>query len=308
MAGVLRIATRKSELALWQARHVAERLKERHSGIGIELVPLTTRGDRMLSASLAKVGGKGLFLKELERALLQGKADIAVHSMKDVPVELTPGLTIDVVLERANPFDAWLSRTGERPQDLTAGARIGTSSLRRQCQLLSLRPDLRVEPLRGNLNTRLDKLDAGEYDAIILACAGLERLGLADRITAVLDAPGWLPAAAQGVIGVQARSGDERVASLIDPLNHEPTARTTSAERGVADRLQGSCQLPLAAWADAGDDGSLSLHALVGEPDGSAMPRCVVASDRGDPEEAAGRAAKALIDQGADAIIRKLLS
>ena len=197
------IATRKSELALWQANHVAGLLRDLHPGLAVELLPMVTQGDIILDRPLAQIGGKGLFLKELERALLREEADIAVHSMKDVPMEEVPGLPVDVVLERANPCDALLSNSGQGLMELPAGSRIGTSSLRRQCQLKSIRPDLQVADLRGNVNTRIRKLQDGEYDAIILACAGLERLGLGDLVTETLAPPAWLPAATQGTIGVQ---------------------------------------------------------------------------------------------------------
>jgi len=214
MNRTLRIATRKSELALWQANHVADLLRDRHRGLQVELLPMVTQGDVILDKPLAQIGGKGLFLKELERALLDGAADIAVHSMKDVPVEEAPGLVVDVMLARANPFDALLSRDGRRLADLPAGARIGTSSLRRQCQLRSIRPDLEVMDLRGNVNTRARKLRDGQYEAIVLACAGLERLGMDNLITEVLRPPMWLPAATQGTIGVQRRAGDDDIAGV----------------------------------------------------------------------------------------------
>lgn len=305
MPGPVRIATRKSALALWQARHVAARLKRLHPGIEVELLPLTTPGDRLLDTPLARIGGKGLFLKELERALLEGEADLAVHSMKDVPGEITPGLEVAVVLERASPFDAFLSRDGQALEDLPAGAVVGTSSLRRQCQLLSLRPDLLVTPLRGNVDTRLEKLQAGDCDAVILACAGLERLGLAGRITHVLEAPRWLPAAAQGVIGLQTRADDEGTRALISPLGHAETAIATRAERRVSLRLGGSCRVPLAAWAEPGQDRTLTVHALVGRSDGSRLLRATGVSSRDDPEAAGEAAAGELIGQGAEAVIRE---
>ena len=208
MSQTLRIATRKSALAMWQARHVQSLLEDAHPGIDVTLVPIVTRGDRIIDRPLAQIGGKGLFLKELERALLDGDADLAVHSMKDVPAEMTGGLVLDVVLPRANPYDAWLSGDGAGFADIAAGSRVGTSSLRRQCQLLALRPDLEVVDLRGNVDTRLRKLGDGEYDAIILACAGLERLGFHEHISHELVPPDWLPAATQGIIGLQHRAGE----------------------------------------------------------------------------------------------------
>lgn len=304
MPGVVRIATRTSALALWQARHVAERLEACHPGLQAKLVPLSTRGDELLETPLAKIGGKGLFLRELERALLEHEADIAVHSMKDVPVEMTSGLAIGAVLERASPFDAWLSRSGAGIDELPGESTVGTSSLRRQSQLLARRPDLRVESLRGNVNTRVEKLDAGAYDAIILATAGLERLGLGRRITAELCAPEWLPAPAQGVIGVQCRSGDDQIAELIAGLDVPTTAQTTLAERALSSRLGGSCQLPLAAYAELRPGESLELHAMVGSSDGRTVLRSVGRGPAQNPGKVAAQAAADLLEQGADAIIR----
>ena len=301
----IRIATRKSELALWQANHVAELLRTRHGGIEVELLPMVTQGDIILDQPLAQIGGKGLFLKELERALLSGAADIAVHSMKDVPVEQVPGLVVDVMLERANPYDALLSREGETLSDLPAGARVGTSSLRRQCQLRSIRPDLVVADLRGNVNTRVRKLQEGHYEAIILACAGLERLGMDALITEQLSPPLWLPAATQGTIGVQCREEDDTVAALISSLSDADAVLRTRAERLVATALQGSCQVPLAVYADT-LGGQLQISAMVGTPDGTRVLR---AESRGAParvDELAAEVAMDLIGQGADRIIAAL--
>ena len=303
-AGRLIIATRRSELALWQANHAARLLRERHPGLEVELLPLTTEGDRILERPLASIGGKGLFLKELEAALLEGRADIAVHSMKDVPAEETPGLVVDTVLERANPRDAVLAR-GRRLADLPHGARVGTSSLRRQCQLRALRPDLAVIDLRGNVVTRIRKLDEGLYDAIVLACAGLERLGLGGRIDEMLEPPAWLPAASQGTIGVQRRADDAAAQALLAPLQHEPTAVVTRAERTIAQRLQGSCQVPLAVYART-NGGAFAIDALVGTPDGSEVLR---SSRNGSPAEAgalAGAVADDLLSRGAGEIIARL--
>lgn len=302
MARRVRIATRKSALALWQARHVAQRLLASHARLETELIPLSTRGDQMLETPLARIGGKGLFLKELERAMLDGEADIAVHSMKDVPVEMTPGLCIGAFLERANPCDAWLSRDGVSLDDLAPGARVGTSSLRRQCQLLARRPDLRVESLRGNVNTRVEKLDAGAYEAIILAAAGLQRLGLAHRITAELLPPDWLPAPAQGVIGVQCREEDEDTTALLAALDDEMARRVTRSERALSERLGGSCQLPLAAFARI-RGAVIELHALVGSADGKTLVRAGGEGPAAEPEVAAAVAADALLAQGAESII-----
>lgn len=245
----LRIATRKSRLALWQAEHVAGRLRDAWPEARVELVPLSTRGDRMLDRPLAEIGGKGLFLKELERAMLEGRADLAVHSLKDVPAEATPGLELPVFLVREQPADAWLSGSAGSPADLPAGARVGTSSLRRQSQLLARRPDLEVASLRGNVETRIRRLDDGDYDAIILAAAGLRRLRLDGRIRSLLEPPEWLPAPGQGVIAVQCRSGDQAVMDAIRPLHCDITAEAAAAERGVIARLGGDCRMPLAAFA-----------------------------------------------------------
>lgn len=304
MSEIVRIATRKSALALWQARYVAERLERCHKGLRTELVPLSTRGDQLLETPLSRIGGKGLFLKELERALLDGVADIAVHSMKDVPVEMTPGLEIGAMLERASAFDAWLSRDGAGIDDLQVGSKVGTSSLRRQSQVLGRRPDLRVESLRGNVGTRIEKLEAGNYDAIILAMAGLQRLGLEKKITAELTAPDWLPAPAQGVIGVQCRTGDAPTAHWIAALDHLATRQSTVAERTLSARLGGSCQLPLAAYAERKAGDVLELHAMVGSSDGRTILRGRGSAGAESPETAAEQAAAALLELGADAIIR----
>jgi hydroxymethylbilane synthase len=305
MNRTLRIATRKSELALWQANHVADLLREGHRGLQVELLPMVTQGDVILDKPLAQIGGKGLFLKELERALLDGAADIAVHSMKDVPVEEAPGLVVDVMLARANPFDALLSRDGRRLADLPAGARIGTSSLRRQCQLRSIRPDLEVMDLRGNVNTRVRKLREGQYEAIVLACAGLERLGMDSLITEVLRPPMWLPAATQGTIGVQRRAGDDDLAGLLAVLNDAEAALRTRAERAVAAALQGSCQVPLAVFAEW-VSGTLHVTGMVGMPDGSRLLRARSEGPAADVDRVADEVARDLLGQGADRIIAAL--
>lgn len=301
----IRIATRKSELALWQANHVANLLREHHPGLTVELLPMVTQGDIILDRPLAQIGGKGLFLKELERALLNGTADIAVHSMKDVPVEEVPGLEVAVMLARANPLDALLSRGGQGLDDLPAGARVGTSSLRRQCQLQAIRPDLAVADLRGNVNTRLRKLQEGQYDAIILACAGLERLGMGHLVTEELGPPRWLPAATQGTIGVQCRAGDESVAGLISVLSDADAVLRTAAERAVATALQGSCQVPLAVYADI-IEGEFRVRGMVGMPDGSRLLRAESRGASGLAGDLAAAVADDLIRQGADRIIAEL--
>ena len=304
MSQVLRIATRKSALAMWQARHVQSLLEQSWPELVVELVPIVTQGDRILDRPLALIGGKGLFLKELERALLRGEADLAVHSMKDVPVQMTDGLSLDVVLPRATPFDALVCREGGSLAELPAGSRLGTSSLRRQCQLLAARPDLLVSDLRGNVDTRLAKLDAGQYDAIILACAGLERLGLGGRISEQLEPPHWIPASTQGIIALQTCSGDAAVAERIRPLNDADTAIAARAERMVAKRLEGSCQLPLAVYARLKD--RLHIQAMVGMPDGSSVVRAQRSGSPLEPEMLAKQVTEQLLQQGAGEIISSL--
>jgi len=299
------IATRKSELAMWQANHVAGLLREHHPAVQVELLPMVTQGDIILDRPLAQIGGKGLFLKELERALLNGEADIAVHSMKDVPVEEVPGLVVNVTLARANPYDALLSRAGLGLDDLPAGARVGTSSLRRQCQLRSLRPDLVVADLRGNVNTRVRKLQEGQYDAIVLACAGLERLGMGQLVTEVLAPPRWWPAATQGTIGVQCRANDDEVHSLLAVLDDADASLRTRAERAVATALQGSCQVPLAVFAEE-RDGVFHVSGMVGLPDGSRVLQATASGEPAQAIELADSVARDLIGQGADRIIAAL--
>lgn len=302
----LRIATRKSPLALWQAEHVRTRLQALHPGLAVELVTMTTQGDRVLDSPLAKIGGKGLFVKELEQGMLEGAADIAVHSMKDVPAELPEGLEIRVILEREDPRDAFVSNKYSGIDALPQGARVGTSSLRRQCQLRALRPDLEILDLRGNVGTRLGKLDAGDYDAIVLACAGLRRLGLTARITSAVADEVMLPAIAQGVIGIECRSGDTRIHDLVDGLNHDATAIRTRAERAMNARLAGGCQAPVAGYSEI-IDGNLELRGLVGRPDGSGIIRGAIT---GPPEEADAlgtELAEDLLARGADAILRELM-
>jgi hydroxymethylbilane synthase len=281
----IRIATRQSALALWQAEHAAAQLRAAHPGIDVELVPMTTRGDRILDRPLAEIGGKGLFLKELEVAMLEHRADIAVHSYKDVPMDVEPEFTIGAVLERADPADAFVSVNYARLDQLPEHAHVGTSSLRRQAQLRAVRPDLRIGDLRGNVNTRLAKLDADDYDAIILACAGLERLGLQSRIRSKLIAPAWLPAAAQGAIAVEHRFGDARVAELLKPLHDPATARCVDAERAMTRALQGNCEVPIAAFCIETDAG-LHLCGLVG---GAATGRLIRAYADGTDSEVIGK-------------------
>ena len=301
----LRIATRKSPLALWQAKEVARRLAEAHPQTTIELVGLTTRGDQILNSPLSKVGGKGLFVKELEHALLSGSADIAVHSMKDVPAEFPQGLHLPVILEREDPRDAFVSNHYGTLEELPEGAVVGTSSLRRQCQLKARLPHLAIRTLRGNVNTRLGKLDAGECDAIILATAGLKRLALAHRITCALDTSLSLPAIGQGAIGIECRLNDTKVAELIEVLSHTETQVRVGAERAMNLRLGGSCQTPIAGFAEIIDSG-LRLRGLVAYPDGSTT---VMAQGRGpitEPEELGQTVAEDLLAQGAGKILQTL--
>jgi hydroxymethylbilane synthase len=300
----LRLATRKSALALWQTEHVASRLRAAHPGLVVELVPMTTRGDRIVDRPLAQVGGKGLFLKELEEAMLAGEADAAVHSLKDVPMDLEGPFALPAILERADPFDAFVSAKFGDLDALPKGATVGTSSLRRQAQLRARRPDLVCEDLRGNVNTRLKKMEDGGYDAIILACAGLERLGLSRYIRHRLDAPSWLPAVAQGAIAVEAREGDAGVHALLAVLDHAPTATCVRAERAMNRQLHGSCQLPVAGYATL-DGGILSLEGLVGSAKTGRLVRASAVGKAHDPEGLGRLVAAELRLAGADAIINE---
>jgi hydroxymethylbilane synthase len=305
MTEPLRIATRKSPLALWQAEHVAAALRRVHPGLVVEIVGMTTRGDRILDAPLAKVGGKGLFVKELEQGMLEGTADIAVHSMKDVPVDFPPGLHLPAILEREDPRDAFVSDRFDGLAVLPEGARVGTSSLRRQCQILERRPDLCIEPLRGNVNTRLARLDAGDYDAVILAAAGLKRLGFASRIHRLLEPGESLPAIGQGAIGIECRVDDARTIALIAPLHHADTADRVLAERALNHRLHGGCQVPIAGYATLNGD-RLHLSGLVGDPGGARILRAQAEGPRGAAEALGTTVAEALLAQGAGAILHAL--
>lgn len=305
MNKTLRIATRKSALALWQANHVQDLLRDAHQGIDIELVKIVTEGDRILDRPLSEIGGKGLFLKELEKAMMDGEADLAVHSMKDVPANMAGGLVLDAVLPRANPYDALVSRDNRLLADLPAGSKIGTSSLRRKSQLLALRPDLVVIDLRGNVDTRLRKLDEGQYDAIILACAGLQRLGLGDRITETLQMPDWLPASTQGIIGLQCREGDARTRALIEPLADTDTMVVARAERAVAQVLEATCQVPLAAHAVL-NDGIVYLRSLVSSTDGRQIIRAEGRAPAADATALGEKVAADLLSNGAGEIIASL--
>jgi hydroxymethylbilane synthase len=294
----IRIATRKSALALWQAEHVAALLTDLPEVDTVELVPLSTRGDEILDRSLQKIGGKGLFIKELEVAMQAGEADIAVHSMKDVPAEMPAGFCLAAMLERANHADALVSPNGEQLSDLPQGALIGSSSLRRQAQLKMMRPDLRIEPLRGNVNTRLAKLDNGDYDAIILAAAGLERLEFDDRISQLFVPEEMLPAAAQGVVGIECLEAATELRTVLAQLNHATSVQTTLAERAIARVLEASCQSPVATYAVIDED-VLTVTALVAMPDGSESIRDSVSGKAADAEALGEQLANRLLAKGA---------
>ena len=300
----LKIATRQSPLALWQANFVKDRLEQLHSHLTVELVPMVTKGDVILDSPLAKIGGKGLFVKELEHALLEKRADIAVHSMKDVPMSFPEGLGLYVICKREDPRDAFVSNTYCTLSDLPQGAIVGTSSLRRQCQLKQLRPDLDIRSLRGNVGTRLSKLDAGEYDAIILASAGLIRLGLAKRISSFIETEQSLPAAGQGAVGIECRTDDAEVQALLAPLADAETTACVLAERAMNTRLQGGCQVPIGGYAVLQGD-EIYLRALVGDVDGSLILRAEGKSTVENAEELGRILAEQLLEQGADKILEK---
>ncbi len=304
---IIKIATRKSPLALWQARHVATELERIFPDITAELITMVTRGDKILDAPLAKVGGKGLFVKELEQGMLEGSADIAVHSMKDVPVEFPEGLHLAVVLKREDPTDAFVSNQYNSLAELPADARIGTCSLRRQCQIKEKFPDAHILDLRGNVNTRLAKLDNGEYDAIILASAGLKRLGFAERITARIDPSDSLPAIGQGAIGIECRQDDEQVNSMLQALADEETSLRISAERAMNARLNGGCQVPIAGFAEISGE-QLHLRGLVGSPDGTLLYRAERTAPVQQAEQIGIEVAEDLLEQGADEILKALYS
>ncbi len=305
MKSTLRIATRKSPLALWQAKHVKTRLMDAHEGLNVELVTFTTKGDKILDTPLAKIGGKGLFVKELETAILEGKADIAAHSIKDVPMEFPEGLFLSTILEREEPCDALVSNTCDSVQNLPEGAIVGTCSLRRKSQLLSKRPDLIIKDLRGNVNSRLKKLDNGDYDAIVLACAGLVRLDMANRIKQRISSSWIMPAVGQGAIGLEARVGDEETLELLSVLQHDDTADRITAERALNKQLQGGCQVPIACYAMLDGD-TLHLQALVGEPDGSLIVQGDISGHRSDGEQLGKELADDLLSRGAKEILEKL--
>jgi hydroxymethylbilane synthase len=303
--GLLRIATRQSRLALWQAEYVAGELRDAHPGLAVELVPMTTQGDRIVDRSLAQVGGKGLFIKELEIAIAEGRADIAVHSMKDVPSDMPPGMTLAAMLPRADPHDAFVSLRHESFNSLPQGARVGTSSLRRQCQLMYARPDLQLLTLRGNVETRLRKLQEDQYDAIVLAAAGLIRLGLEARITHRFDIEQFVPAVGQGIIGIECRADDHRSIELVRALNDALAWQCCEAERAFALRLQGSCQSPIAGHAQI-ERGQVHLRGVIGSPDGREIYRGTQAGTVADIQTVGIALADRLLDAGARALLDKL--
>ncbi|MBN7124627.1 MULTISPECIES: hydroxymethylbilane synthase [Erwinia] len=302
---ILRIATRQSPLALWQAHYVQQRLMACHPGLRVELVPMVTKGDVILDTPLAKVGGKGLFVKELEQAMLEDRADIAVHSMKDVPIAFPEGLGLVTICEREDPLDAFVSNQYDSVDALPQGAVVGTSSLRRQCQLSARRPDLIIRSLRGNVGTRLGKLDAGEYDAIILAVAGLKRLGLGDRIRYAMPAEESLPAVGQGAVGIECRLDDAQAIALLSALNDDDTAVRVKAERAMNTRLEGGCQVPIGSFALLQGD-ELWLRGLVGSPDGTAMIRGERRGPRADAEKMGISLAEELLNNGAREILAEV--
>ncbi|MCS3767759.1 hydroxymethylbilane synthase [Aeromonas hydrophila] len=304
-ARTLKIATRKSPLALWQANFVKDRLEALYPELQVELVPMSTQGDKILDTPLAKVGGKGLFVKELETAMLEGRADIAVHSMKDVPVEFPEGLGLHTICEREDPRDAFVSNRFGQIDELPQGAVVGTSSLRRQCQLRAARPDLVIRDLRGNVNTRLAKLDAGEYDAIILAAAGLKRLEMAHRITAFIEPEQSLPANGQGAVGIECRLDDHELHALLAPLEHPETRIRVLTERAMNRALQGGCQVPIGAYALVQGE-EVWLRGLVGSPDGSRVIRDEIRGPLADGEALGHTLAQRLLADGADVILAQV--
>jgi len=302
---IVTIATRESPLALWQAEYIKAELEKNHPGIMVELLGMTTKGDIILDSPLAKIGGKGLFVKELESALIDGRADMAVHSMKDVPMAFPEGLGLAIICPRGDPRDAFVSNNFANIDELPEGSRVGTSSLRRQCQLRQRRPDLTIVDLRGNVNTRLRKLDEGQYDAIILATAGLIRLDMHDRIRQAIGDEQMLPAGGQGAVGVESRIDDERINKLLAPLHHQATAECVLAERAMNKHLEGGCQVPIACFAITAPQNpeQLWLRGLVGKPDGSIMLMSEQCGPKSDPEALGIAVAKDLERQGAAEIL-----
>ena len=302
MSREIRIATRKSALALWQAEYVKARLEQLDPSITVSLVPMVSRGDQLLDSPLAKIGGKGLFVKELETAMLNDEADLAVHSMKDVPMQFPDGLGLYAICEREDPRDAFVSNHFDDLDALPAGSVVGTSSLRRQAQIMARRPDLQIRFLRGNVNTRLAKLDAGEYDAIVLATAGLLRLGFDARIRYPMPPEVSLPAGGQGAVGIECRSSDTELQALLVQLNDEDSALRVRAERALNTRLNGGCQVPIACYAER-ENGELWLRGLVGDPDGQRMLRAEARGSEAEPEALGIAVAEDLLAQGAQAIL-----
>ncbi|PIX97684.1 MAG: hydroxymethylbilane synthase [Hydrogenophilales bacterium CG_4_9_14_3_um_filter_63_34] len=300
------IATRESQLALWQAKHVKARLMELHPGLEVELLGMTTQGDQILDSPLSRIGGKGLFVKELETAMAEGRADLAVHSIKDVPMDLPAGFELAAISKREDPRDAFVSRKYASLSDLPVGARVGTSSLRRQVQLRAVYPTLDIDTLRGNVNTRLRKLEEGQYDAILLAAAGLKRLGLDAHIRAILSPEESLPAVGQGALGIEIRGGRPDLAALLAPLNDAETAACVRAERAMSRMLQGGCQAPIGGFAEM-REGRIHLRAFVADLEGIRFFKSEVQGDPADPEAIGHAAARELIAQGADTLLAELI-
>ena len=305
MMKTLKIATRQSPLALWQAEHIRARLEEMHQDLNVELVTFVTQGDKILDTPLAKIGGKGLFVKELEAALLDGRADLAVHSMKDVPMQLPEGLTLAVICECEDPLDAFVSNTYASFNDLPLGAKVGTSSLRRKCQILTARPDLEIVDLRGNVGTRLSKLDNGQYDAIILASAGLKRLGLHERIRHTIQPDVSLPAVGQGALGLECREGDQDILNLILPLLHQETDVCVRAERAFNAYLEGGCQVPIAGYATL-NHGKILMEGRVGSVDGKVLLKAELEAHPEDAVKLGEQLAQELLAQGAGELLKAL--
>jgi hydroxymethylbilane synthase len=303
MNKTLKIATRKSPLALWQAEHVKSRLEHHHPGLNIELIKMTTKGDQILNSPLSKIGGKGLFIKELEVGMMEGVADIAVHSMKDVPYEIPPGFELGAILKRENPFDAFVSNNFDSINDLPQGAKVGTCSMRRIVQLKAIRPDLEILDLRGNVNTRLQKLDDGEYDAIILACAGLIRLKFEDRIKQQIPAEQSLPAVGQGAVGIEIRENDQEILDLIAPLIDTETSYRITCERAMNARLEGGCSVPIAGYSTIEDD-QITLTGLVGNVDTGVILKEQVSGSIDESEQLGTVLADKLISLGAKDILK----
>ncbi|MDD5365864.1 MAG: hydroxymethylbilane synthase [Gallionellaceae bacterium] len=306
MTNKLIIATRESQLALWQAHHIRDRLEALHPGLTVELLGMTTQGDQILDSPLSRIGGKGLFVKELEQAMQEGRAHLAVHSLKDVPMDLPEGFELTAIGKREDPRDAFVSNHYKALADLPSGARVGTSSLRRQAQLRAKHPGLVVDTLRGNVNTRLRKLDEGQYDAIILAAAGLKRLGFGKRIAASLSPAESLPAVGQGALGIEIRTGQPEVARLLAPLNDPITAACVRAERAMSRLLQGGCQAPIGGYC-VEKDGTLHLRGFVADLEGVRFYRAEAEGVMADPEALGHRVAEALIGQGADRLLAELI-